>query len=186
MLYMQSCSSILLKKYGYHDPKDFTLNSYNEFINSFDTLTAIKIISDTSQFKKIINLVPDSIIKNHLGQPVQILNFTDFNLVSFHANCFARGSFSGLDWNFNNDFNSFPPTSAINIDVFKLTLNEYSNIYNELNVAKKKYTVIVFWSWMFENVSKDAIKIAYNNFNVANKSDSTNFVLINIDKYWAK
>jgi hypothetical protein len=177
------CSLLLKNNYGYNDPVKFTENEYEIFLNSIDTSQIIHMRSDVSQFKEVINLCKDSVRRKDLNQPIQLLYFEDTILVSYHANCYAKGSLSGIDWNYNNRFNKFPPESAIECSLFDLKISNFRDIYSEI-YTEKKYTVIIFWSWMLEGVSRDAIVTVQKNIRENEIENDTSIFLVNIDEFW--
>lgn len=180
---LHGCSLLLKNNYGYNEPSRFNEMEYTKFLTTIDTSNSIQIRSDTSQFKQFVSLAKDSIQKKDLSQPIQLLYFDGANLVSYHANCYAKGTLSGIDWNYENRFVSFPPKSAIDSMSFDFKLHHLSALYKELH-HEKKYTVIVIWSWMLEGVSRDAISIVQNNIKENDVENEVQLILINIDAFW--
>jgi hypothetical protein len=175
----------LKNNYGYNEPSEYNEDEYMEFISDIDTTQIKHFESSNYQYKQYIELADDSARKKDFNQPVQILYFKDSKLISYHANCYAKGTLSGIDWNYENRFDQFPPKSAIQSSLFNLSLLEITNIYDRITPAKK-YTVLVFWSWMLEGVSKDAVSTVLDN-RINNGADkSCEVFLINTDKYWSE
>ncbi len=182
-----SCSVILSKIYGVNKIESFDKELYEDFISKYenDQVNFKSIISDTIQYKSIINLGKDSMQRHSFGQPVQILYFENKKLKSFHANCFARG-ISNLNWNTDNRFSFFLPKTALEIDTLNLSLEKYNKIYNQINInSTKKYTVLIFWTLMIEKISNSAIETVINNINRFDKNNEIEVYFINSDKFFA-
>ena len=182
-VFLTGCGIILRKNYGYHDPADFNESAYRSFISSLDTARFTHVQSTAPQFERYIALVSDSARKKDLSQPVQILYFNDTTLVAYHANCYARGGLSGIDWNWNGAFDRLPPGTAIEPALFGLDLPELRAIYGEVEPTRN-YTVVVFWSWMVEEVSRDAVQTVIGNIDSSGNSDQCSVVLVNSDAFW--
>lgn len=181
---VSSCSLLLNSDgFGYHESSDFNDEKYRKFVNSIDTSQLTYFKSSAAQFEAVHALVTDSIRLHDLKQPIQMLYFEGNNLVSYQANCYAKGSLSGIDWNFDNRFQSFPPKSAVECNTFKINLDDFTKIYEGVQPAKK-FTVIVFWSWMLEGVSRDAISMVQENIKNNNVQNKVDVYLINIEEFW--
>jgi hypothetical protein len=181
--FLSGCGVILRKNYGYHDPADFNETAYRSFISSLDTARFSHMQSTTQQFEQYNALVSDSARKKDLSQPVQILYFSGADLVAYHANCYAKGSLSGIDWNWNRAFDRFPPGTAIEPALFGLDLPELRAIYGEVEPTRS-YTVVVFWSWMVEEVSRDAVETVIASIDNSGNSERCSIVLVNSDAFW--
>lgn len=178
---LSSCSII----FGVKNIDKFNPEKYETVISKLKQKYNFEdIVADTNQYKKVINLGSNNSSKNNLGQPIQILYFDENELKSFHANCFAKGKFTSLNWNTNQRFNEFIPKSAINVNQFGISLKEYSNIFDNIN-PRKRYTIIIFWTRMFERIALDAIKQVDENLKQFNKKDETIIYLINSDSYFS-
>jgi hypothetical protein len=178
------CSLILKNNYGYNDPAKFNEIEYKKFISSIDTTQFTLLRSSIGQFKQVINLGKDSLRKKDLNQPIQLLFFEGSSLVSYHANCYAKGTLSGVDWNYEQRFNFFPPKSAIDSSLFELNLSHFSKIYEEI-IPQKRFTVLVFWSWMLEGVSRDALLTLQKNIKDNKVESEVEIYLINLDEFWS-
>jgi len=181
--WLSGCSLLLKNNYGYNEPSDYNEAEYDEFISAIGPTEMKHFKSSDYQYKQFIELGSDSARKKDLNQPVQILYFHDSKLLSYHANCYAKGTLSGIDWNYENRFDQFPPASAIESSLFDLSLLEITNIYDRITPTKK-YTVLVFWSWMLEGVSKDAISSVLDNRTDNVSEENCEIFLINTDDYW--
>lgn len=180
------CSILMSKLYGIKEIKQFNEKEYLSFISEIKKqIDFATLVSDSNQYNRVFNIVKDAEMKKHFAQPVQILYFDKSNLVSFHINCLAKGSFTNLNWNTDNRFSTFIPKSAINVDSLAITLNEYSNIYNEINTnSDKQYTILIFWTLALKKVSNTAIETVIENLNKFGKAAETDLYLINTDKWF--
>ena len=146
-----SCSLL----YGYKPIKQFDPNEYNSVISSVldENFRINHLISDSEQFDSYRRSVSDTNWQQKLsGQPIQVLYFKGDTLVSYRANCFARGGLLNLDWNVNHRFERFPPTSALSLTHTMLSLPKIKKIYNLTD--NNEYLIIVFWNTMLSKVSK--------------------------------
>lgn len=173
--------------YGVKKLEGFNEKEYKSFITKLkDKNHFISIISDTAKYKRVINLGRTVKERNILGQPVQIIYFENNTLKSFHANCYAKGSLTNLNWNTEERFSTFLPKSAIKTDSIDITLEDYINIYPKIrNHENKKFTVLIFWTLMLEKVSKSAIETAFTNAEQYEKENEISFILINTDNFFS-
>lgn len=178
------------KLYGFETIKDFDEQKYLSFISDIKKqIDFTSIVSDSSQYVNFfLNEIKtnDYLVRKHFFQPVQILYFENKKLKSFHINCFAKGKLTNINWNTDNRFSTFIPKSAIDIDTLGVTLENYNNIYKEINLnSDKKYTIIIFWTSVIKKISKSAIQTVIDNLNAFNKVSDTKIYLINTDKFFA-
>ncbi len=118
------------------------------------------------------------------GQPLQTIYFnSDDSLISFNANCLAKGSriSTKLDWNYNGIYDNFPPKSnkyvpnpydttqkikTRYIDIEKDSIINYIkpafNLKNTIN-GEYDFEVFVFCGLMTKGWSEDIIEIVQNN-----------------------
>lgn len=181
MLVMGGCSLM----YGYKPIKQFDKNEYEAVVASVldDNFKMYSIISDSVQFASYRKILSDSLWQHSTSaQPIQILYFKGDKLVSYHINCTARGSLSGLNWNTEHRFETFPPASAMPITPSMSSLSEIRNIYHISD--KNEYLIVVFWSNMLSKISKSAIETVKSNLSKYGNIDKTSIVLINTDKYY--
>ncbi len=183
-----SCSLLLSRMYGVNEIDSFDSDKHSVFVSKIkEHIYCQAIVSDTSQYKKVINLGSDVKQKNNFGQPVQIIYFEKNKMKSFHVNCFAKGKLSNINWNTENRFSYFLPKSAINIETISVNLSDYSKIYPAINSkSKKDYTVIIFWTFLLEKISLSAIETVVDNINKYDKINDIDMYLINTDKYFSK
>ncbi len=120
--------------------------------------------------------------KNDLMQPLQIHYYTNDTLVSFHANCYAKGSFGGsLKWNYDGKFDEFIPKTSAQIQANKglnFILTEFT-----LPQPKTKNTIIFFWSNLLPKQSIEAFKLIVENSKKS--SEKSTLININTDHFFA-
>ena len=185
-LVCSACANLLAKMYGIQELAGFDQAAYSAFVAGIkENDDFYSIVSDTAQYKRVIALGKTPKAANVLGQPIQILYFQGNELKSFHANCYARGGLSNLNWNTANRFATFVPHTAVATDSLAVTLSDYSNIYPDIALHQKEYTVLIFWTLMLGKISKSAIEVVTDNIKQAGKEKQTTVILINTDKYFA-
>ena len=184
---LSGCSAMLAAMFGVKPVKEFSVADYQSFLSKIpEEIEYISIISTEEQFKNVIKQGIDSIQKHALSQPVQILYFRQNHLVSFHANCYARGGFGGLDWNTDNRFSVFIPRSAVTYDISNILLDNYSTIFPEISLKNENYyTIIIFWTNLIRRISFSAIETVIENAAQFNKLANCRIYLINTDKFYA-
>lgn len=171
--------------YGYKPLKQFDKNEYEAVVASVldDNFKMNSIISDSAQFAFYRMILSDSLWQYKTSaQPVQILYFKGDKLVSYHINCTAQGGLTGLNWNTDHRFETFPPASAMPITPSMSSLSEIRNIYHITD--NNEYLIVVFWSNMLSKISKSAIETVKSNLSKYGNVDQASIVLINTDKYY--
>jgi len=180
-----SCTRILSKWYGIKELSYFDEKQYNDFISSIDTtqISFLSIVSESEQFKAIVDNATDSAQRKLFYQPVQIIYFKNDSIISYHINCLAGVKSRKLDWNVHDRFGFFPPNTAVDIHNITLSLTQFQKTYSDI-LYDRPYNVIVFWTLMLEDISKNAIYTVAKNVRNFNMQDSTNIYLINTDKFF--
>jgi hypothetical protein len=184
------CSLLFSKVYDIKTLKNFDESKINAFNASIthENILFHTIIGDSDSYNCIRKKSKSELMNNGLSQPIQILYFDSTGrLISFHANCYAKGNLSGLDWNYDGRFEQFVPKSAIKLDSVYFSLNLIKDcLKTEINGnfknSKLKYTVVIFWTLMFETLSKKAIDLAIKNISQFGKQEEVAIYLINNDK----
>ena len=180
-----SCTNILYKWYGIKDLSHFDEKQHTDFISSIDTthVSFISIVSDAKQFEKIVDNATDSMQRKIFYQPIQIIYLKNDKIISYHINCYAGVKSRNLDWNIDNRFYSFPPKTAVDTHNIILSLTQFREVYSDI-LSNKPYNVIVFWTLMMKDFSKNAIYTVAENIHTFNMQDSTDVYLINIDNFF--
>lgn len=172
--------------YGYKPIKQFDKNEYDAVVASVsdENFKMYSIISDSVQFASYRNIMSDSLWQQSTsGQPIQILYFKGDKLVSYHINCTAKGGVTGLNWNTDHRFETYPPVSAMPITPSLHSLSKVKSIYHITD--NNEYLIIVFWSNMLSKISKSAIETVKSNVSQYGNVNQASIVLINTDKYYA-
>jgi len=182
------CSAILSKAYGVKTLNKFDPQAYRHFLSNLKPgeISVKTLLSDSLSYKETIDLGDSIITKKDLYQPIHFIYFQNGNPVSFQANCYAKGTPTKLNWNYQNRFSVFPPLSAIPLEnENKLFLKKFKEIYPALAKGKsKKYTVLVFWTLMIPKISHDAITTIFKNIEETHHVKETSVYLINTDNYY--
>ena len=184
-----SCSALLSKKYGIEYLDSFDEKKYKEVVESIDfkNIPYYSTYQDSTAYEKIRNLSLSQIQKKDMSQPVQIYYFEDDSLVSFQANCYAKGKGGNLEWNTSNRFNTFPPVSAIDLDSFPIEKKSLLQSVKRVDTQNKsKYTVFIYWTRMFGKISESAVRTVIDNIETHSQQEQTIIYLINNDDYFAK
>ncbi|MDR0618339.1 MAG: hypothetical protein LBG17_00380 [Bacteroidales bacterium] len=186
VILFSGCSVLMSKIYGVHEISYFDEDKYANSISKIKKqIHFVSLISDSTQYKQIINSGRNAQQRHLLGQPVQILYFEKNILKSYHNNCFAKGKFTRIDWNTDNRFSCFLPATAVETDTIPIKLYDYAKIYNEIKSdSSKNYTIIIFWTFLLEKTSQSAINTTIENIYKFDKINDVDFYLINTDKYF--
>lgn len=182
---LTGCSAILSKMYGISTLKKFDKEKCEQFVSTIDkkNIKFFSYYADTNSYNCVRKIPISNGVKKDFSQPIQIIYFNNDSLVSFHANCYAKGSASNLNWNIDNRFNQFIPKTAIDIDSAKFSIKDFSKCYpNQLIVKEKKVTVIIYWTLMLEKISKTAIETVINNIQNNKVENDVVVYLINNDQ----
>lgn len=185
LLFFTGCSFILSNLYGVKQLKQFNQKDYESFLAKLpESVSYTTIISSEEQYKQVIAIGKNKSQQNDFGQPIQILYFESELLKSFHANCYAKGGISNLNWNTDKRFSTFLPMTAIEYEE-KIHLDLYKKIFPEIqNLHEKKYVVLIFWSNMLRKVSLSAVETIVENIKQFDEIDNTAIYLINSDKFF--
>ncbi len=164
LLLFPSCSLYMKRVIGYHDI------SKKQFSTRLDTsgLNEPNIVFfdvDSSYLQKLVNSHKSNPLVKYYYQPVQIIYYKDAKPVSFIANCFIRGSLTGLKWAEDKSFASFPPQSYLPEDKI---INVNTLLKLDLN---RKYTIIFLWSNLATNEAQRAIETVTGNLQRFNVKD---------------
>jgi len=185
---MSSCASLMGKMYGINQLEGVNKEKIHEFYSTIDfhDIETDKVIIDSLIFQTLREHDNDS-IKKDLSQPIQIHYFQNEKLVSFHANCYAKGSLKNLDWNYQDRFESFIPRSVVKDFTPYPNLHRLNKATPNINLSKEGRIVIaIFWTRMLEDISKDAINTVLRNIREFNEKEDVRLVLINTDSFFSK
>lgn len=183
---LYSCNAIMYNFYGIKKLEVFDDSLYYRSLNSMvrdfhePYYSIVSSEDEFANYHSSFNGLGDKNIK----QPVQILYFKADSLVSFRANCHARGNiFGDLDWNYDGDFDQFVPRSAIELGTGIPSLKTLSEIYRIPKENKADVTVLFFWNNMLLKQSKSAFEAIVDNYRThSGESGDISIVLVNTDK----
>lgn len=164
LLVFSGCSTLMPALFGLHE-----INGYNEeecakFYKKLPKNFAFTpIVCGDDQYFQVSRLGADSLQMKNLYQPLRIMYFHGDSLVSFHINCYCPPTISfDLKWNYNHQFDVFPPTTSVALDGYTVTRSQLMSIFPEIK-GDSDYTVIVFWTNMLSKISRSEIKTVYKN-----------------------
>ncbi|MBO6023492.1 MAG: hypothetical protein J6P83_01395 [Bacteroidales bacterium] len=139
------------------------------------------LVCNEKQFMQVSELGTDSMQMKNLYQPLKIMYFHGDSLVSFHINCYCPPTLGfNLNWNFNHQFDEFPPATTVPLNGMTVTRSQMRTIFPEIK-GEADYTVLIFWTNMLHKVSKREIKTVYKNLKKFQQFNNTEVYLINND-----
>lgn len=188
LLILTSCSKLLNGIYGIKQIDIVEVAKINQFYASldFEGIETEKIIVDSVTFQSFRKHQDEGIQKD-LSQPIQIHYFKNGNLESFHANCYAKGSLKNLDWNYQDRFESFIPMSAVENLANHPDLTAVNKIFKNYDISiNNKVIIVIFWTRMLEEISKDAIELVLENIRQFDQEEEVKLLLINTDSFFSK
>ncbi len=110
---LSSCSNFLSKKYGIENIESFDESKYKQIVENIDFKNIVHYSThqDSTAYECMRNEVATNPLQvKDMSQPIQLYYFNRDSLISFQANCYARGGMSNLNWNTLGRFEVFPPT----------------------------------------------------------------------------
>ena len=139
------------------------------------------LVCNEKQFMQVSSLGADSMQMKNLYQPLKIMYFHSSELVSFHVNCYCPPTLGfNLNWNYNHQFDEFPPTTSVPLDGYTVKLSDMQAVFPEIK-GEKNYTVLVFWTNMLHKVSKGEVKTVYKNLRKFCHLNDVEIYLVNDD-----
>ena len=139
------------------------------------------LVCNEKQFMQVSSLGADSMQMKNLYQPLKIMYFHGNELVSFHVNCYCPPTLGfNLNWNYNRQFDEFPPTTSVPLDGYTVKLSDMQAVFPEIK-GEKNYTVLVFWTNMLHKVSKGEVKTVYKNLRRFCHLNDVDVYLVNVD-----
>ncbi len=174
-----------MKIYGVKTPKSFRKMECTELYNQSPTTDiSISCVSiDSSTFSKFMSYDDkgDSIC-NAMGQPLQIHYFRTDSLISFHANCYAKGGIGKLDWNVYNRFETFPPNTV----PFSELKQDKSFPEFLKTTTRKEYQIVLFWTQLLEKQAANLVQLVVDHIKSNNAQAKVELILVNTDDYFKK
>lgn len=182
LLVLSSCNTLAPMLFGFREINGYDAEQCEKFYKKLPKdFEFTPLACDEKQFWQVSNLGADSMQMKNLYQPLKIMYFHSSELVSFHVNCYCPPTLGfNLNWNYNHQFDEFPPTTSVPLDGYKVKLSEMQTVFPEIK-GEKGYTVLVFWTNMLHKISKSEIKTVYKNLKKFGQLDEVDVYLINDD-----
>ena len=164
MLALSGCNTLMPLLFGVQEIDGYNAEQCAKFYKKLPKDFAFTpIVCNDEQFFQVSDLGADSVQKKNLYQPLKIMYFHGDSLVSFHINCYCPPTVSfNLKWNFNHQFNVFPPTTTVPLDGYTVTRSDMQSVFPEIK-GETDYTVLVFWTNMLTKISRSEIKTVHKN-----------------------
>ena len=164
LLALSSCNTLMPLLFGFREINGYDAEQCEKFYkkqpNDFEFTP---LVCDEKQFWQVSGLGADSMQMKDLAQPLKIMYFHGDSLVSFHINCYCPSTLGfNLNWDYDHQFDVFPPRSSVALDGYKLKRADLQAIFPEIK-GEADYTVLVFWTNMLHKVSKAEIRTVYRN-----------------------
>ncbi|MBQ6306290.1 MAG: hypothetical protein IJK78_06980 [Bacteroidales bacterium] len=179
---LSGCNTLAPMLFGFREINGYNAEQCGKFYKKLSKdFEFIPLICNEKQFMQVSELGADSMQMKNLYQPLKIMYFHGDELISFHINCYCPPTLCfNLSWNYNHQFDEFPPTTSVPLDGYTVKLSEMQAIFPEIK-EEKNYTVLVFWTNMLHKVSKSEIKTVYKNLKMFGQLDEVDVYLINND-----
>lgn len=185
-----SCTALFSKIYGINNLQAFDQELYEstlEHILGDYSGSYYSVVSEQDAFVAYTSLLAPLIGDNNAKQPIQMLYFKDGKLQSFRANCHAKGGLTGhLNWNYNGDFDSFIPVSAVDLTTEPAILDSLMKTFAIPHEKKSAITIVFLWNNIFKNLSVEAFHVIVDNMAKAKEADTCSIILVNTDKPYIK
>ena len=178
------CNTLASMLFGFREINGYDAEQCERFYRKLPKDFAFKpLVCDEKQYWQVSELGADSMQMKDLYQPLKIMYFHGDSLVSLHINCYCPPTLGfNLNWNFNHQFDVFPPRSSVALDWYTLKRTDLQAVFPEIK-GEKEYTVLVFWTNMLHKVSRSEIRTVYRNLKRFGPStgSGTEVYLINND-----
>ena len=182
MLCLGSCNTLVPLLLGLQEINGYDAEQCEKFYRKLPNDFAFTpLVCNEEQFRQVSNLGADSMQMKDLYQPLKIMYFHGDTLVSYHINCYCPPTLGfNLNWNFNHQFDEFPPTTSVPLDGYTVTRAKMQSVFPEIK-GDLGYTVLVFWTNMLHKISKSEIKTVYKNLKKFGHLNDAEVYLINND-----
>ena len=183
-LTLSSCNTLMPMLFGFREINGYDAVQCEKFYKKLPKDFAFTpLVCDEKQFRQVSELGADSMQMKDLYQPLKIMYFHGDSLVSFHINCYCPPTLGfNLNWNYDHQFNVFPPRSSVDLDGYTLKRADLQAVFPEIK-GEEEYTVLVFWTNMLYKISRSEIRTVYRNLKRFGPSTGSRveIYLINID-----
>lgn len=182
LLLFTGCNTLVPMLFGFREIHGYDAEQCEKFYKKLPKdFVFTPLVCNEKQFIQVSELGADSMQMKNLYQPLKIMYFHGEELVSFHINCYCPPTLTfNLNWNYNHQFDQFPPATTVPLDGMTVTRSQMQIIFPEIK-GEKDYTVLVFWTDLLHKVSRAEIKTVYRNLNKFNQLENSKVYLINND-----
>ncbi len=184
---LSGCNTLAPMLFGFREINGYDAEQCERFYKKLPKdFEFMPLVCNEKQFMQVSELGADSMQMKNLYQPLKIMYFHSSELVSFHVNCYCPPTLGfNLNWNYNHQFDEFPPATTVPLDGYKVKLSEMQTVFPEIK-GEKGYTVLVFWTNMLHKISKSEIKTVYKNLKKFGQLETVEVYLINNDILMSK
>jgi hypothetical protein len=182
LAFLPGCNALMPVLFGLREIHGYDAEQCEKFYKKLPKdFEFTPLVCNEKQFMQVSELGADSMQMKNLYQPLKIMYFHGEELVSFHINCYCPPTLTfNLNWNYNHQFDQFPPATTVPLDGMTVTRSQMQTIFPEIK-GEKDYTVLVFWTDLLHKVSRAEIKTVYRNLNKFNQLENAKVYLINND-----
>ena len=182
LVFLTSCNTLAPMIFGFREINGYDAEQCEKFYRKLPNGFAFTpLVCNEEQFRQVSNLGTDSMQMKDLYQPLKIMYFHGDTLVSYHINCYCPPTLGfNLNWNFNHQFDEFPPATTVPLDGYTVKLSDMQAVFPEIK-GEKNYTVLVFWTNMLHKVSKGEVKTVYKNLRTFCHLNDVDVYLVNVD-----
>lgn len=182
LAFLTGCNTLMPMLFGFREIHGYDAEQCEKFYKKQPKdFEFTPLVCNEKQFQQVSELGADSMQMKNLYQPLKIMYFHGDSLVSFHINCYCPPTLGfNLNWNFNHQFDEFPPATTVPLDGMTITRSQMQAIFPEIK-GEKGYTVLIFWTNMLHKVSKGEMKTVYKNLKKFGHLNDIEVYLVNED-----
>ena len=182
LVFLISCNTLAPMLFGFREIHGYDAEQCEKFYKKLPKdFVFTPLVCNEKQFMQVSSLGADSMQMKDLYQPLKIMYFHGDTLVSYHINCYCPPTLGfNLNWNYNHQFDEFPPTTSVPLDGYTVKLSDMQAVFPEIK-GEKNYTVLVFWTNMLHKVSKGEVKTVYKNLRRFCHLNDVEVYLVNVD-----
>ena len=171
LLTFAGCNTLMSMLFGFREINSYDAEQCEKFYKKPPKdFEFTPLVCNEKQFMQVSSLGADSMQMKNLYQPLKIMYF--------HGNEPTLGF--NLNWNYNHQFDEFPPTTSVPLDGYTVKLSDMQAVFPEIK-GEKNYTVLVFWTNMLHKVSKGEVKTVYKNLRRFCHLNDVEIYLVNDD-----
>lgn len=182
LLVLTGCNTLVPMLFGFREIHGYDAEQCEKFYKKLPKdFEFTPLVCNEKQFMQVSELGTDSMQMKNLYQPLKIMYFHGDSLVSFHINCYCPPTLGfNLNWNFNHQFDEFPPATTVPLNGMTVTRSQMQSIFPEIK-GDSDCTVLVFWTNMLNKISRSEIKTVFKNLKNFGHLDDAEIYLINED-----